>query len=165
MNKMLLLLILVVSYSGFSQQLTYQTGGNVYDSTNQKLKPDAVRELMKKNNTALAAYNAGRNKKTWGNVLFYGGLGLATINLVSAVTMDTAGIDENGNYYSKKSTPTMAIIGGAMVLASIPIKAGYTKKIKSAINDYNEKMVSNEKVTPDILFVADSRGFGIRVSF
>lgn len=150
MKKNLLLLTLLVSYTVFSQQLSYQTGGTVYDSNNQKLKPDAVRELIIKNETALSSYNSGRNKKTWGNVLFYGGLGLATFNLFSAVTMDTAGIDQNGNYYSKKSTPTLAIIGGAMVLASIPIKAGYTRKIKSAISDYNEKMVAIEKVTPHI---------------
>lgn len=122
-----------MSFSGFSQQLTYRTGGNVYDSNSQKLKPAEVRDLMEKNESALSSYNVGRNKKTWGNVLFYGGLGLATINLVSAVTMDTVEIDDSGNYTSKKATPTLAIAGGAMILASIPVKIGYTKKIKQPL--------------------------------
>lgn len=165
MKKFLLLLVLLAACSGFPQQLSYRTGGNLYDSNNQKLSPDMVRELIKKNESALSSYNAGRNKKTWGNVLFYGGIGLAAINLVSAATQDTAGIDENGNYYSKKSTPTLAIVGGTLVLISIPIKAGYTRKIKSAANDYNEKTVAIEKVKSDILFVADSRGVGIKLSF
>ena len=165
MNKILVLIAILVSFSGFAQQLIYHTGGNVYDMNNQKIKPDAVRELLKKNEQTLATYNAGRNKKTWGNVLFYGGIGLATINLVSAVTMDTAGIDGNGNYYSKKSTPTLAIIGGAMVVASIPIKVGYTRKIKNAIDRYNQDITATENIKTDISLLASNNGIGLKIAF
>jgi hypothetical protein len=52
----------------------------------KKLTSDEVRQVLAKNNEALSEYNAGRNKKTWGNVLFYGGLGLVTVNLVTAMS-------------------------------------------------------------------------------
>ncbi len=164
MNKFLVLLMLM-SFSGFSQQLTYRSGGNVYDSNSEKLKPDAVRELMKKNRSALASYNAGRNKKTWGDVLLYGGLGLATINLVTAVTTNSAEVDNNGNISTNKTGPELAIIGGAMVVAAIPIKIGYSKKIKTAVENYNQNVTSTENWKSNMSIVADNHGIGVKISF
>ena len=124
--KKILVLILLTSFSVFSQQLT-NTGARVYDSNNQKLQPEAVRELMKNNQKALASYNAGRDKLTWGNVVLYGGLGLATFNLYQAVAINKTEIDRYGNITTKKTGPGLAIVGGVMVLAAIPIKNGSTK--------------------------------------
>jgi len=162
--KKFLVLMLLTSLSGFSQQLTH-TGARVYDSNNQKLQPEAVRELMKNNQKALASYNAGRDKLTWGNVLLYGGLSLATFNLVQAVTMNTIETDRYGNITTKKTGPELAIVGGVMVLAAIPIKIGFSKKIQTAVDDYNQKVVCNEKVKSDISIVADNNGLGFRISF
>ena len=162
MNKFLVLFILM-SFSGFSQQLIYRSG-NVYDSDSDKLQPDTVRDLMQKNRSALASYNSGRNKKTWGNVLLYGGLGLGTINLVMAVTTNKAEVDNQGNFHTTKTGPELAIIGGAMVLASIPIKIGYSKKIKTAVENYNQNVASNNWKA-NMSIVADNQGFGLRVSF
>lgn len=154
-----------MSFSGFSQQLTYRNGGNVYDSNSKKLEPDTVRDLLKKNRSALASYNAGRDKKTWGNVLLFGGLGLATFNLVSAVTMNSVEVDQNGNISTKKTGPGLAIVGGAMVLAAIPIKIGFSKKIKTAVEDYNQHVATNENWKSNISIVADNQGIGLKVSF
>ncbi|MES2411251.1 MAG: hypothetical protein V4535_07375 [Bacteroidota bacterium] len=164
MNKFLVLLVLM-SFTGFSQQLTYRSGGNVYDSGSDKLQPDTVRDLMAKNRSALASYNAGRNKKTWGNVLLYGGLGLAAINLITAVTTNTAEIDNQGNVSTNKTGPEMAIIGGAMVLAAIPIKIGYSKKIKTAVENYNQNVTANDNWKANMSVVADNQGIGLKISF
>lgn len=129
------------------------------------MNPDAVREVIKNNERALATYNEGRNRKTWGNVLLYGGLGLATINVVSALTMNTIGTDNNGNITTRKARPTLAIIGGAMIVAAIPIKVGHTRKIKTAIDDYNKSVVSNEEVQQHLSIIANSDGFGIKILF
>ena len=162
--KNIFLLSLLISTACFSQKISYATGGRIFDSNNEKIKPSAVRELMKKNETALASYNAGRTKKTVGNILFYGGIGLAAINLVSGLSSGLE-IDENGNVYHKKTKPTLAIIGGAMVLTSIPVKIGYTKKIKNAIYDYNSNVVELKKRESEISILANNQGMGIRISF
>lgn len=75
----------------------------------------------------MALYNAGRSKKTWGNVLFYGGLGLVATNLIVAVNTDNitsasgtvsynngSGSNPVAGYASAQSKPanmTAAIIG------------------------------------------------------
>jgi NADPH:quinone reductase-like Zn-dependent oxidoreductase len=163
--KNIFLLTLFISFSGFSQQLTYKTGGSVYNSENQKIKPAAVRELMKDNPAALNLYNVGRQKKTWGNVLFYGGIGLAAINLATAVYTGGYTVNSSGEYTDEKSSFGLAIAGGVMVVASIPIKIGYTKKVKKAIGEYNEGLVYQEKFTPDVTLLANASGLGFRIQF
>lgn len=163
--KKILTLIILISFTSFSQQLRYGIGGNIYDSENQKINSETVRKLMKNNDAALAAYNAGRNKKAWGNVLFYGGFGLAAINLYTAVTMDPYSSNSPGSYNSNRTEPTLAIIGGAMVLASIPIKSGYTSKVKMAINEYNNSITNNEKFKPTITLLGSIQGIGVSVQF
>ena len=163
--KKILVLTLLISFSCFSQQLKYCIGGTIYKSENQKLNPTAVRELMKNNEAALTLYNAGRGKKTWGNVLFYGGFGLAAINLYTAMTKDPYTNSSSGDYTSERANPTMAIIGGTMIVASIPIKMGYTRKVKKAINEYNKGVAYNDKLKPDVTFLAGIQGFGVRIQF
>ena len=161
--KKYLAVILLISISA-SAQLTYRAGGNVSGSNSEKLKPAVVREMMKSNEQALALYNQGRNKKTWGNVLFYGGIGLGVINLYSAITKDPYDRDEYGNYVHQKSSPTLAIIGGAMFIASIPVKIGYTKKIRTAVDEYNGG-VTYKPVKQSLSIMADANGVGFKVSF
>lgn len=68
MKKMKLLiscLFLVLSVSVFSQQLSYRSGGVVYDDAeNKKLSTNVVRAYLDNNLEALSLYNAGRKKKT-----------------------------------------------------------------------------------------------------
>lgn len=162
--KKILVFTLLISFTGFSQQLQYATGGSV-KSENKKLNPTAVRELMKNNEAALTLYNAGRNKKTWGNVLFYGGFGLGVLNLYTAMTQDPYSNSSEGNYTSERANPTLAIVGGVMILASIPIKMGYTRKVKAAINEYNKGIVSNDTSKPEVTLLAGVQSFGIRIQF
>jgi hypothetical protein len=163
--KKIILLTLFISITGFSQQLHYGTGGSVYDPENQKIKPAAVRELMKDNSSALDLYQAGRAKKSWGNALFYGGIGLAAINLVSAAYSGSATVNSSGEYTPEKASPTLAIIGGVLVVVSIPIKLGYTKKVKAAINEYNRGLAYEEQFQPDVTLVANIQGLGFRIEF
>jgi hypothetical protein len=163
--KKLFLLTMLISLAGFSQQLKYGIGGRAFDSEGEKVKTTDVRELMKKNAAALNLYNVGRQKKTWGNALFYGGFGLAAINLITASTMDPYTIDSSGNYSANRASPALAIVGGAMVLASIPIKLGYTKKIKTALNEYNKGLAYHEKVTPEVTLLAGTQGLGVKIRF
>ena len=161
---------LMISLSGFSQQLTYSSGGNVYNHENKKMTPDEVRQLLANNNEALSLYNSGRNKKTWGNVLFYGGLGLVATNVIVGMNSDntTTSYPGNGSYpsvQSERTNMTAAIIGGAMIIASIPIKIGYPKKIKSALGLYNNSLTDNYKELPRTSLLASANQIGFRIEF
>lgn len=172
MKKIITALLLMATVATFSQQLTYKSGGTVY-TENKKLSPNEVRKILSNNNEALALYNSGRNKKTWGNVLFYGGLGLVFTNLVVGMNTDNttvSGYNSNNPYsspsiQSERTDMTVAIIGGALIVASIPIKIGFPKKIKSALNKYNNSLTDNYKPTQKITLLASSNQYGLRFEF
>jgi hypothetical protein len=60
---------------------------------------------------------------------------------------------------------TVAIIGGALIIASIPIKIGYPKKIKLALEKYNSGLADTYKPAPKTTLVASSNQIGFRVEF
>lgn len=157
----------MLALAGYSQgKLTYGSGGTVYNAENQKVNTNLVRALMDENPEALKLYNAGRNKKTWGNILFYGGLGLVATNLL--IEANTDNNYSSGSYNpnpAKKSNMTAAIIGGAMIVASIPIKIGYPKKIKAALEKYNAGLADNYKLEPKTTLIASANQIGLRIEF
>lgn len=170
MKKNITVLFLMLSLTGFSQQLIYKSGGDVYSSDNKMFSPGGIRKLMENNREALSLYNSGRGKKTWGNVLFYGGLGLVAANVVVGMTTDntTTSYPGNGNYPSVKSertNMTAAIIGGAMIVASIPVKIGYPKKIKSALDLYNNSLTNKYRTEPRTTLLASANQIGFKIEF
>ncbi|MEO7977989.1 hypothetical protein [Flavobacterium sp.] len=170
MKRGIVLAFLMISLSGFSQQITYSSGGNVYNSENKKMTSEEVRQLLTNNSEALSLYNSGRSKKTWGNVLFYGGLGLIAANVISGMNSDnsTTSYPGNGNYpsvQSDRTNMTAAIIGGAMIIASIPVKIGYPKKIKSALGLYNTSLTDKYKPLPRTSLLAGTNQIGFKIEF
>lgn len=168
MKKIITALFLMLSLASFSQQLTYKSGGAVYGSDNKKLSPDEVRKLMANNSEALSLYNEGRNKKTWGNVLFYGGIGLVATNLILGMTTHNSAVSGSGSYTTVKSERTdmtAAIIGGALIVASIPIKIGYSNKIKSALTKYNNGVAENYLRNAKTTLISSRNQIGFRIEF
>jgi len=171
MKQIITVAFLMLSLSVFSQQLTYGSGGNTYNSENKKVTPNDVRQLLANNKEALSLYNSGRNKKTWGNVLFYGGAGLVATNLIVAMNTDNTNVSYSGNglnnpsVSSERSNMTVAIIGSAMIVASIPIKIGYPKKIKSALGLYNNSLTDNYKSGPKTTLLASANQIGFKIEF
>lgn len=168
MKKTIAFLVIMLPLVSFAQQLHYGSGGTVYNSENKKVTPSEMRILLEKNSEALTFYNAGRNKKTWGNVLFYGGLGLIATNLIVASNTDNttySGSSNNPTIQSDKSSGTLAIIGGVLVAVSIPVKIGYPKKIKLAVEDYNKGLVNNYEPKQKLTIVASNQQLGLRFEF
>jgi hypothetical protein len=173
MKKIIVALLLMTSFASFSQQLQYKNGGTVYNADNKKLSPEEVRKLLSNNTEALALYNAGRSKKTWGNVLFYSGIGLITTNLIVGATTDNTTVSgyNSSNPYSspsinsERTDMTVAIIGGALLVASIPIKIGYPKKIKSALTKYNDGLANHYISTHKVSVIASTNQVGFRLEF
>lgn len=174
-NIVITALFLILPITSFSQQLNYQSGGTVYNSENVKQSPKEVRTLLSTNSENLALYNSGRKKKTWGNILFYGGLGLIATNVIVAAT--TYNLKQTGQYYDpisgiyfpkyedKPSSMAFAIVGGALVAISIPIKIGYPKKIKQALINYNSSLTDNYIPERKIILIAKANQLGVRYQF
>lgn len=161
-----MVLYFILTSAAYSQKLKYGVGGNVFDSNNERLNSNSVRALMINNEAALASYNEGRLKKTLGNVLFYSGIGLATVNLISAyINNQNTYVEPSGRVFTKKSTGHLAIFGGALFLASIPVKIGYTKKVKSAIDIYNNGVTSVNMQVSEVAVISNEAGLGIRLTF
>lgn len=153
-NTLLLLLLLTTFYS-FSQQLKYNSHGGVYNSENIKLSPNEVRELLADNQNLLKLYNSGRSKKTVGNIFLFGGLGLIAADLASGL-------------FSDSQYPTaLTAAGTVFVIIGIPVKIGYSKKIKTVVLEYNKQLVYNEpKINiEDISLLANKNGVGFQITF
>jgi hypothetical protein len=173
MKRITLIFTVLIPLITFSQQLHYGSGGTVYNLENKKITSEEVRELLSKNTQALELYNQGRNKKTWGNVLFYGGLGLIATNAIVAMNTDNTTVSSynSSNPYSspsvqsERSNMTPAIIGGVLLVASIPIKIGYPKKIKNAIDIYNHGITDNYRASQKLSFICSNNQLGFRFEF
>lgn len=73
MKKIFISTLVLFSCLCFSQELKYKSGGRIFRD-DQKMTPTEVRELLQYEPGMLKFYNDGRGQKTFGNILFYGGL-------------------------------------------------------------------------------------------
>ena len=158
MSKTLLLLsTLFILFGVNAQSLNVKNSGNVYDMDGNKWTPKEVHDILADNPQALASYTKGRSKKTWGNILLYSGLAMATTNI--AIGFKTEAVIEQYNF-----APT--IIGVAMALIAVPVKIGHTKKVKKAIELHNSKNNNQVNIqTPKITFTASQNQGGLLIEF
>lgn len=170
-KRILFLVFVLSSLQSYSQNLVYKSNGNIRDSENNKISPDKVRVLLANNEKLLADYNAGRSKKTAGNILLIGGIGLLTADLIHGVT--ASGISATpiggGQYViqDEKVYPSaLTYIGIVAVVISIPVKIGFLKKIKNVVSDYNnQKSVGfNQFQYQKMEFITNSNGLGLRLT-
>ncbi|TBX64992.1 hypothetical protein EZL74_12630 [Flavobacterium silvisoli] len=145
----------------FSQTLVYKSNGRVYNIGREKLTPKEVREILSVDKKNLDLYNSGRSKKTIGNVLMVSGLGLMSVDLINGA-MNTS--ETNSHPYPSALT----FVGAAFIVASIPIKIGFSKKVKTAVDGFNKLSpngntadISNNK---ELEFIANTHGLGFRLT-
>jgi len=128
-SKFLLFAFLLFSTVTFSQQLTLKSGGKIYDSNNKKLSNAAVKELLASQPELLEQYKQGRTKASVGGFLLGFGIGMLGADLASGLTQD------------KTYPTTLTYVGLVSTLISIPVMIGHSKKIKKAIDGYNESLL------------------------
>lgn len=150
-KQILLFLFLLGSFQMFSQELIYRSNGNIADSENNKISSHKVRELLSKNQEMLSEYNSGRTKKTIGNILLIGGFAMITTDLL-------VGLNADVEYPS-----ALTIVGTALVVAAIPIKIGFSKKIKNVVDQYNSQANVGMSST-EIQIITNKYGVGFRVA-
>jgi hypothetical protein len=154
-SKFLLFAFLLFYTVTFSQQLTLKSSGRIYDSNNQKISNAAVKELLALQPELLEQYKQGRTKAAVGGFLLGFGIGILGADLASGLTQD------------KTYPTTLTYIGLASTLISIPVMIGHSKKIKKAIDGYNESLLSSrtgfnfEKIN----VITNQNGIGMRISF
>jgi hypothetical protein len=159
------ILLFFCSLQSHSQKLVYKSNGNILNSEKQKISPAQVRELLKDNEKLLADYNAGRSKKTVGNVLIIGGIGLLATDLLIGATSDGNTTVTGNSIQTERNYPSaLTYIGVAALIIAIPVKIGFSKKIKNVVTEYNNQMTTgyNEFKKTKLDLITNSNGIGLR---
>jgi hypothetical protein len=153
-KSILIVFLLLTTAFSFGQTLTYKSG-RVFNSENHKLTPNEVRELFANKPELLSNYNSACTKKTVGNILLAAGIGFIVGDLASGATADI-------------QYPTaFTFIGLISIAIAIPVKIGFSKKIRTSVEEYNKQIAINNskyKIENATLY-ANQNGLGIRISF
>jgi hypothetical protein len=156
-KQVFVLLLFFCILQSHSQKLVYKSNGSILNSENQKISPDQVRELLKDNEKLLADYNAGRSKKTVGNILLIGGSAMVVTDLIIGITAKV-GL-QNGN--EKDYPSALTFVGLAALAVAIPVKIGFSKKIKNVVTEYNNQSATGYN-NPKLDLITNSNGIGLR---
>ena len=166
------IILFLCSLQSHSQKLVYKSNGNILNSENQKISPNQVRALLANNEKLLADYDEGRAKKTAGNILLIGGFGLIAADLVQGST--ASGISSkpigNGQYALQNEgnnyPSALTYIGFVAIIIAIPVKIGFSKKIRNVVTDYNNQFATGNVNfdEPKLNLIANSNGIGFRLT-
>ena len=161
-KRLFFLLLFFCVLQSHSQKLVYKSNGTILNSENQQISPDQVRILLKDNQKLLADYNAGMSKKKVGNILLFGGSAMVGTALTFALI-------ESEEIQLKNSTKNyitaINYIGMAALVVAIPVKIGFSKKIKNVVNKYNylSLLGCSQFNNPKLDFITNANGIGLRL--
>jgi hypothetical protein len=153
MKKLLLTLLLLVSITSFSQEITMVKGR--YYVNGSQISTRETKQLLVTNYKALSRFKSGLSKESVGGLLIGFGGALVITDLVVGLVSDV-------------SYPTAATyIGAGALIASIPILSGKNKKIKEGIDLYNSglKDVGENESDFEVNLIANQKGYGIQIRF
>lgn len=136
-NSIKIIFVLFACQVSFAQKLVYKNKGNIRDDKGKNLSSNEVRSLLANNETLLEEYNIGRTKKTVGNVLLVGGATLAYVPTVIQL------------YNGKPVSTGLFAAGIVSMLVAIPVKIGYTKKLKMW---FRNSTIKSRLATPILRF-------------
>lgn len=165
--KNLIIVVLLFTSLSFSQETyTFKSGGRVFEN-NERLNSIEVNKKFSSNSEILKLYNNGRNRKTAGNLLLWGGIGTGIIKFLSD-TNQKVEQDNRGNIKVKQTSNVLYFVTGSMVLIAIPIKIGFQKKIKKSIilmNDEIKLQKQNTGINFESNIIANANGVGLKLTF
>ena len=162
MKQLFVLLFFFCILQSYSQKLVYKSNGTILNSENQQISPDQVRELLKDNEKLLADYNAGRSKKTVGNILLIGGSVIFIGDLIVGATTDGNTTVTGNSIQTESNYPSaLTFVGLAAIAVAIPVKIGFSKKIKNVVTEYNNQYGTGYN-NPKLDLITNSNGIGLR---
>ena len=155
MKKLFTLLSFLFVMSAFAQKITMERG-KFYANGNQ-ISTYETKKMLGSNHEAITLFKKGKTKEGVGGFLLGFGIGMVAGDAVVGLVSDS-------DYPS-----AMTYIGGASIVASIPVLSGRTKKIKQAIEVYNkgvEPTLGFQKPnTLEMNVIANSNGYGLQIRF
>lgn len=161
MKNIFLAFALLIGCAAFSQGLTLGDTspkpltldkGKVYQNGEQ-IPSYQVKKILASNLHSLHAWQSAKTKETLGGAL----LGLGT-----AMTV----VDLSIGLFSDVKYPTaLTYVGLASVAVSIPILCGRSKKVKDAIDSYNEGLKNVSASDIDVNAFVNQNGVGFQISF
>ena len=161
-KQLFVLLFFCCILQSHSQKLVYKSNGTILDSENQQISPDQVRELLKNNQKLVADYNAGRSKKTVGNILLIGGSAMVIGDLIVGATTDGNTTVTGNSIQTESNYPSaLTFVGLAAIAVAIPVKIGFSKKIKNVVTEYNNQSATGYN-NPKLDLITNSNGIGLR---
>lgn len=161
------LLLFFCNLQSYSQKLVYKSNGNIKDTENNTVSPTRVRELLANNEKLLADYNAGRSKKTVGNILLIGGFGLLATDVLIGATSDGNTTVSGNSMQTQRNYPSaLTYVGLAALVIAIPVKIGFSNKIRNVIADYNNQTNTgyNQYNKQKLDLITNSNGIGLRLT-
>lgn len=161
MKNILLAFTLLIGFTAFSQGLTLGDtspkplkleNGKIYQNGEQ-IPSYQVKKILASNLHSLKAYNQAKSKETLGGAL----LGLGTTMTIVDLAI--------GLFSDAKYPTALTYVGLSAVVISIPILSGRAKRIKDAVNSYNEGLKNVSSSDFDLNAVANQNGVGIQIKF
>ena len=146
------MLLFVSNYlNSYCQELRTNSYGSVVNKENVILKTDDVKKILTNHPNQLAEYSLGIKKRNSGNIFIYSGIGLIFTDLIISLGKDLT--------FPK----TLSAIGFGAIAVGVPIKLGYSKKIKNAIDGYNlDQKVGYQQ---NLEIIGNANGLGVKLSF
>ena len=139
------------------EKLRYQSASKIY-LNDQKLSSEEISALLKRNSNIVSLYEKGKKESKLGDILLGGGLGMFIGGGLANLSAADSG---------KSGSPLFLIVGLATSAVGLPVKLGGTKKIKTAINQYNQ--ILDKKVTyfqkPELKLITNTNGLGFQLRF
>jgi len=152
--KNILFLFIFLTF-GLASAQKIEVVGKKYFINGEQVPSYEIKQKMKDlDYTAYANFKSYTNKSSWGGFLLGLGGGLIIADAVKSMV-------------SNESYPSgFSAVGAASLLASYPILKGRKKKLKKAIETYNQA-ISEQASENDyqIGFVANGRGIGFQINF
>ncbi len=168
-KKLIYVSLLLVSFVSFAQTRfvtreipagqTIELKDKKMFINNEQIPSYEIKKYLKNNDfKAYSLYNKAKNKSIFGGLL----LGLGSVLIVSDAVK--AMVTENGDY------PTaMTYIGAGLAGTSIFVLKGKNKKMKNAIDTYNNGLKTTSELENNfeasLNVVANQNGLGLRLSF
>jgi hypothetical protein len=147
------------------QELVFHHSRNITLEDKKLSRPEII-QLMESTPQALQEYKSGKTLRTVGDVTLFGGLAIA----VGGVLIDIYGeVGDQDPYHSNNTLSIVSLsVGGAMLIATIPLKIAGKKKIRQSVKDYNTaKSTSYLESKPqyNLSVISNNKGIGFRLTF
>jgi hypothetical protein len=153
MKKLVLVVLFFVTNVMFSQQITLDKGK--YFVNGQQISTRETRQLLLTDYKATRLFQKAKSKGEIGGLFLGAGIAMTVTDLAIGL-------------FSDAKYPTAITYAGLATMAiSIPILSGRSKKIKEAIDSYNQTAKQLGSIDYDINYqiVANQNGIGIQLNF